>query len=115
MVSVHKFQWTTPDATITYDSCLSDYNNSDRPGGGDGSLDLSTGTFTCMTPGYYSLTYSGDSVLHPGEVNYIYLHLNGAVVAGSRYYESASSHLGGYIHTQGSKSLILHLDLGDTL
>ena len=32
MVCSHKREWATPDATITYDYILSEYNNSDRPG-----------------------------------------------------------------------------------
>merc|ERR1712226_936700 len=115
MVSVYKDYWTTRDATITYDSYLSDYNNSERPGGGDGSLDLSTGTFTCLTPGHYTVTYSGYSGLDPGEANYIYLSVNGERVEESEYYERTSSGLGEWIITQGSRSLILHLGLGDTL
>ena len=68
--------------TITYDYLLSDYNNANRPGGGDGVLDTSTGNFTthlltilhhlpgkftCLTPGFYSVTYSGHALLHPEE------------------------------------------------
>merc|ERR1712226_1546835 len=115
MVSVYKDYWTTRDATITYDSYLSDYNNSERPGGGDGSLDLSTGTFTCLTSGHYTVTYSGYSGLDPGEGNNIYLSVNGVMVAKSRYDEHAPPGISGRIVTQGSRSLILHLGLGDTL
>ena len=53
--------WTTPSATITYDRLTVDYNNSGRPGGGDGELNISTGKFTALTPGHYTITYSGES------------------------------------------------------
>ena len=108
VISAYKFYWTTPAATITYDHYLSDYNNSERPGGGDGTLDLSTGTFTCMTPGYYSLTYSGVSSVDPGERNDIYLYLNGSPVEESQYHEFASPGLGDWTSTQGSRSLVSH-------
>ena len=38
--------WSTPSATITYDRLIADFNNSDRPGGGDGSMDINTGVYT---------------------------------------------------------------------
>ena len=33
----------TLDTAITYDKFLSNFNNNDKPGGGDGQLDLNTG------------------------------------------------------------------------
>ena len=51
--------WTTPSATITYDRLTVDYNNSDRPGGGDGEMDINTGKLTALTAGHYTITYSG--------------------------------------------------------
>ena len=49
-VSVYQAAWSTPDATITYDSYLADYNNA-LPPGSPRTLDLVTGVFTCPTPG----------------------------------------------------------------
>jgi len=111
LVSVYQSSWSTADATITFDSYISDYNT----GGGDGTLDLATGVFTCLTPGQYTITYSGQSVLNPGERNIIYLYVNGAQIWESRYIDYTDSGLGGWITTQGSRSLILHLGLGHTL
>ena len=34
---------TIEDTAITYDKFLSNFNNADKPGGGDGQLDLDTG------------------------------------------------------------------------
>ena len=39
--------------TIRFAPFLTNYNNGDRPGGGDGVLDLDSGVFTCFTPAYY--------------------------------------------------------------
>ena len=48
--------WTNQEATVTFDRFLTNQNNADMPGGADGQLDLKTGVFTCMTPGYYTAT-----------------------------------------------------------
>ena len=39
---------------VTFESFLANYNN----GGGDGVLDLDSGVFTCITPGYYTVSFS---------------------------------------------------------
>merc|ERR1711953_246276 len=44
--------------TVTFASFLANYNNGDTPGGGDGKLDLDSGIFTCLTPGYYTVSFS---------------------------------------------------------
>ena len=67
MTCAFQDHWVDHGATITFDYLLSDYNNSNRPGGGDGDLDTATGVFTCLTPGYYTVTYSGHALLHPEE------------------------------------------------
>ena len=43
--------WSDEMSTVTYDSFLANFNNADKPGGGDGQLDLATGIFTCLTTG----------------------------------------------------------------
>ena len=43
---------------MTFDRFLANFNNADRPGGGDGVLDLDSGIFTCFTPGYYTVSFS---------------------------------------------------------
>ena len=51
--------------TVTFNSFLANYNNANRPGGGDAVLDLDSGVFTCSTPGYYtSLSHSLPMVEH---------------------------------------------------
>ena len=45
----------TSAQTVTFDSFLA---NGDRPGGGNGVLNLDSGVFTCFTPGYYTVSFS---------------------------------------------------------
>merc|ERR1711890_7619 len=115
MSCAYQDKWTTASSTITYDSLLSDYNNSDKPNGGDGRMDITTGGFTCLTAGHYTVTYSGYVVADPGEDVYIYLHHNGERVEESLWHSGQSSKNGGSIHDQGSRTVILHLAVGDTL
>ena len=98
LVSVFKSNWATPDATITYERYL--------PGGGDGALDLATGVFTCLIPGFYTVTFSGYSWLDPGKENMIYVHVRGVLIAESRYRDSSSNGVGDTIQTQGSKTMV---------
>ena len=80
LVCAHQEHWTTLGATISYDRLTADYNNADRPGegdgrmdvtnvtlagGGDGSMDINTGIFTAVTAGFYTVTYSGIARLDP--------------------------------------------------
>merc|ERR1712080_245629 len=107
--------WSRASSTITYDSLLSDYNNADKPNGGDGRMDITTGVFTCLTAGHYTVTYSGHVRVDPGEDVSIYLHHNGERVEESQWYSYQSYENGGVIYDQGSRTVILHLAVGDTL
>ena len=78
-------EWTTPESTITFDSFTTNFNNGERPGGADGQLDLGTGVFTCLSPGIYSITYSGIADLFAGKMVRIWLYLNGAKVKESQW------------------------------
>ena len=68
--------WTAPSSTITYDRLTADYNNADRPGGGDGNLDITTGMFTALTPGHYTITYSGHAALNRDLAIDVFLYHN---------------------------------------
>ena len=124
--------WTTPSSTITYDSFLTDFNNSDRPGGADGQLVLGTGVFTCLSAGIYSITYSGFAQLSPAERVQVYLYLNGVQVEESIWKaHTYSDTIGGQLQVPGSRHLVsvhlavphkltsllqmLPLQLGDTI
>merc|ERR1711942_539938 len=81
MTCAYKTSWSTPSATITYDSIFSDYKNSDDVNGGDGVMDIKTGVYTVIKPaGYYTITFSGRAVLQQGEYLYMYLYHNGTKV-----------------------------------
>ena len=99
--------WTTPSAIITYERLSADYNNSDRPGGGVGMLDISTGVYTALTAGHYTVTFSGMAKVDPGEKVEFQLMHNGKGGNGYGWWESASgSNNGGVIDDQGSWTLV---------
>jgi len=119
MVCSYQDYWDTDSSTITYDSILSEYNNADKPDGGDGKMDITTGQFTCLTSGYYTINYSGRARVHSGEAVYVYIYHNGEKVEESQW----NSYIGVFGATvtgvtmddQGSKTVILHLAVGDTV
>merc|ERR1711990_1320048 len=73
--------------TVTFESFLANYNNADRPGGGGGELDLDSGIFTCLTPGYYTVSFSAYGVVGPVDANiYLYLYKNGSQLPESGWF-----------------------------
>ena len=73
--------------TVTFDSFLANYNNADRPGGGDGVLDLDSGVFTCFTSGYYTVSFSANGAAGPGySRTHLYLFKNGSQLPESFWY-----------------------------
>jgi len=101
---------------INYDYITVEFNNSNRPGGADGRMNIKTGVFTTVTSGYYMITYSATVDVHPGEYTDMWLHHNGDGVEESRFV--TLMHVGSgndYIGDQGSRTVILHLLAGDTL
>ena len=81
LISAWRAGSVTSPQTVTFDSFLVNFNNGDTPGGGDGLFDLDTGIFTCLTPGYYSVSFSALGVAGRafGENNHshLYLYKNG--------------------------------------
>merc|ERR1711953_62424 len=79
LISASRGSVLTSPQTVTFDSFLANYNNGDRPGGGDGKLDLDSGVFTCLTPGYYTVSFSLQGLVGPsyGEIVDMYLYKNG--------------------------------------
>ena len=77
------------------------------PGGGDGNLDITTGKFTSLTPGYYTVAYSGHANLNAGQSVDIFLYHNGESIGKEGQWIS-SSDTDDAIETrdQGSKSLV---------
>merc|ERR1711953_609809 len=111
------------ETAITFDKFLANFNNADQPGGGDGQLDLNTGVFTCLTPGHYTISYTasagnwGDGLVR---VHQIYLYLNGEQVPESYWRQElgeggSDSESNGLKWSFASRTLILHMEQGDTL
>merc|ERR1711892_1621336 len=95
--------------TIPYDSLL--YSSTNTEGGG---LDIATGVFTSPWPGSYTVTWSLTAQDGAGEFVHIYLRKNGQNIDESlhkSYYTGPSGEVG----DQGGRTLVLHLDMGDTL
>ena len=103
LLCVFKYQWYAVDSTITYDRYIdTNYNNGERA-----DMNLGTGVFTCLTPGFYTITYSGVSHLQPTEETHIYLYLNGHRVAGSLLEQDMNPDtVGSHVELQGSRTLV---------
>merc|ERR1719244_825976 len=81
MTCAYKHDWSTPSATITYDSLVSDYKNNDDVNGGDGIMDISSGVYTVIKPaGHYTITFSSMADVYPGKPVELYLYHNGTQV-----------------------------------
>ena len=94
--------------TVTFESFLANFNNNDRPGGGDGVLDLDSGVFTCFTPGYYQVSFSA---LGHGGPDYtgrqtLYLYKNGAQLPESNWYCGGGSSFDDNFAVTGSRILV---------
>jgi len=99
--------------TVSFESFLANYNNGNRPGGGSGELDLDSGIFTCITPGYYTVSFSAYTDLVFDPYNCLYLYKNGVELPESRWFVGTNDPV--TFGVTGSRILILHLDAGDTL
>merc|ERR1711971_290337 len=104
------------NSVITYDRITVEFNNSNQPGGADGTMNIETGVFTTVTSGYYIITYSCSIKVQPGEETEVYVWHNGRLVGESR---SVTVMLvgdsGDFITEQASKTVTLHLEAGDTV
>ena len=94
---------------VNYDRITVEFNNSDRPGGADGWMDIETGVFTAgaVTSGYYIITYSAFADVHVEETTSMYLYHNGVQVEESLF--SSRMGVGGsgnYMFDQGSKTVV---------
>ena len=88
MVCAYKELWyeadSFPGSIISYDRVTVEFNNSNQPGGADGTMNIETGVFTTVTSGYYIITFSGNAYVEPGEYTEMWLHHNGARVEESQ-------------------------------
>ena len=123
--------------TVTFDSFLANYNNGDRPGGGDGVLDLDSGVFTCLTSGYYHVSFSAWTNVGPSHgYEYLYLYKNSIELPESFWFfgSAGGAQINDNFGVTGSRVVvsdcvfvckqsnvksqfpqILHMDAGDTL
>ena len=87
IISAFQPNLLTSPQTVTFDSFLANFNNADRPGGGDGVLDLDSGIFTCFTPGYYTVSFSLHGYRDSNYADpYLYLYKNGVELPESKWY-----------------------------
>merc|ERR1712210_224564 len=77
MVCAFKGLWTAANSIINYDRITVEFNNSDLPGGGDGTMNIERGVFTTVTSGYYIVTFGASVAVEPGEYTDMYLYHNG--------------------------------------
>ena len=106
MVCAYRDRWDTV-GVIDYDRITLEFNNSDRPGGADGSMNIETGVFTTVTSGYYIVTFSAYVDVHPGQYTNMFLYHNGVQLEESRF--QTSMHVGSgdnYIYDQGSRTVV---------
>jgi len=123
MTCAQKSSWPTiRNATITFDYLTADFNNADNAGGADGQLDIVTGLFTSLTAGVYEVTFSGVSVISPGgetdssSDQYFYLMHNGESEGDqAEWWSRADPGNIGDTYDMGSRTVILMLQVGDTL
>jgi len=108
--------WQTT-GRMSYDYLLTDWNNGDHVNGGHGVLDVSTGVFTAGTPGHYTATISGYTTNTESSDSHslLYMYLNGQQVDETLF--ASGYHSGGqYLYyDQGSRTMIFHMNEGDTL
>ena len=112
MVCAFQDEWREANSVVSYDRITVEFNNSDQPGGGDGSMNIETGVFTTITSGHYIITFSGFVDVHPGQVTEMWLHHNGVKVEESEF--QTSMHVGAsgdYIWNQGSRTVVSTVDL----
>merc|ERR1712212_1408892 len=123
MTCAQRNSWPTRrNDTITFDYLTANFNNADSAGGADGQLDIAMGVFTSLTAGVYEVTFSGVSVIEPGgetessSDQYFYLVHNGESEGDeAEWWSRADPGNVGDTYDMGSRTVILRLQVGDTL
>merc|ERR1712013_753150 len=96
--------------TIPYSTLL--YSSTNTEGGG---LDIASGVFTSSYPGSYTVTWALQAIDDAGQSSVaIYLQQNGQNIEESRHL-SYNTRPSGVVSDQGGRTMVLHLDQGDTL
>jgi len=117
LISAWRDSVITSPQTVTYGSFLANFNNANRPGGGDGVLDLDSGVFTCFTPGYYTVSFSAYADLGGSAKRHLYLYKNGSQLPESYWFVGTNNNDVDATNfgAVSSRIMILHLDEGDAL
>jgi len=98
-------------STVAYWDVITDLNTV-----GKGGLDLNTGQFTAGCGGYYTVTISGSAFTYGGNYIRLHIHRNGERLDESWWVSGTADGEGSFpSYDQGSRTLIYHLDEGDTL
>ena len=103
LLCVYKYHWTDADSTITFDRYLdTNYDNGDRA-----DMNLDTGIFTCLTSGFYTITFADISRLLPSQQTWIWLYMNGERVDGSHVeQDTGDDTIGDFLSLSGSRTLV---------
>ena len=105
MVCGFKASFQTAFTTIPYDKITSEFNNADRPGGGDGQLNIESGVFTCLTSGHYTVTWAYEAEMPPNSGIATDLNVNGVRLEES-HLSSYHQHTGANIGEVASKTIV---------
>ena len=97
----------TSPQTVTFESFLANFNNADRPGGGDGVLELDSGIFTCFTSGYYTVSFSAYAFAARDHAH-LYLYKNSLQLPESHWNFAEDS--GEHVGVTGSRILASNLE-----
>ena len=107
MVCAFKHRWEEAESVITFDQITVEVDNSNKPGGGDGTMNIETGVFTTVTSGYYIVTYSANVNVLPGEYTNMWLYHNGVAQEASRSWTDMNvGSDGNFIADQSSRTLV---------
>ena len=104
LISAWQPNWLTSPQTVTFESFLANFNNTNRSGG----LDLESGIFTCNYSAYYSVSFSAYCNVGPSNAyQYLYLYKNGIELPESEWmfyarYEALNQAIG----VTGSRILV---------
>ena len=110
--------WTAADSVITYDRLTYDEISGGSIYNVTGGLDINTGVFTVGQgfSGAWELSYTIRSFQNaPAEHNQAWLYINGRKIEESVHCTGWNSGTYGTVQSQGSRSLYMRLESGDTI
>lgn len=98
-ISAWRYNTLTSPQTVSFESFLANFNT-----GGGGLLDLDSGIFTCITPGYYAVSFSAHAVVTSEGQQILYLYKNGAQLPESVWHFGTSTGIS--LGVTGSRMLV---------